>query len=206
MTNANHDRTDNRDQVMQPGPQQQGGSQLNSQTLNRYFECLTKGDYLGMQACLHPEVHFSDVGFDLRRREVGAMWHMIISHGIQVVVGDKKVEGQAATAHWECDYQFRKDETAAPRRVHNVVDSSFRFEDGLIREQHDDCDFWRWFEQAIGPIGKGAHMFDVLEDKLEQLLKRELPLDVEEKVRAKVKITARQKIDGFIKAHPEYAG
>ena len=82
----------------------------------------------------------------------------------------------------------------------------FRFEGGLIREHRDECDFWKWFEQAIGPTGKGAHMVDVLEDKVEQLLKRDLPLNVEERVRAKVRETARQKIDAFIRKHPEYAG
>jgi hypothetical protein len=71
---------------------------------------------------------------------------------------------------------------------------------GLIREQRDRCDFWAWFEQAIGPIGKGAHLFDFLEDKLEQLLKRDLTLDVEQKIRE----TAAQKIDTFIEAHGEY--
>jgi hypothetical protein len=181
-------------------------SYLNSLTLNRYFECFTTGDYRGMQWCLHPEVEFSDIGFDLRRKEVGAMWHMIVANAIQVSFRDVKVDGQKGTAHWECDYQFRKDKASEPRPVHNTIDSRFRFEGGLIREHRDECDFWKWFEQAMGPIGKGAHAFDFLEDRLEQLLKRELPLDVEQRVRAKVKETARQKIDAFIALHPEYAG
>ena len=184
---------------------QPGAPASASQTLSRYFECFRKGDYHGMQACLHPDVTFSDIGFDLRGREVAAMWHMIVSHGIRVTVGDVSVTGETGTAHWECDYEFRQDEGADPRPVHNVIDSTFRFEDGLIREQHDDCDFWRWFEQAVGPIGKGAHLVDVLEDKVEQLLKRDLPLDVEQKVRAKVKRTAREKIDRFITEHRDYA-
>jgi hypothetical protein len=181
-------------------------SNLNWLTLNRYFECFTAGDYRGMQSCLHPDVEFSDIGFDLQGREVGAMWHMIIANGIKVSFRDLKVDGQTGTAHWECDYQFRKDKDAEPRPVHNAVDARFRFEGGLIREHHDECDFWTWFEQAIGPIGKGAHVFDFLEDKLEQLLKRDLPLDVEQKVRTKVKKTAREKIDAFKELHREYAG
>ena len=134
------------------------------------------------------------------------MWHMIIANSIQVSFRDVKVEGQTGTAHWECDYQFRKEAGSEPRPVHNSVDARFRFEGGLIREHRDECDFWKWFEQAIGPTGKGAHMVDVLEDKVEQLLKRDLPLNVEERVRAKVRETARQKIDAFIRKHPEYAG
>jgi SnoaL-like domain len=179
---------------------------FNSLTLTRFFECFSKGDYQGMQSCLHPDVEFTDIGFELRGKEVGAMWHMIVLKGIQVSFRDIKVDDGTGTAHWECDYQFRKDADSEPRPVHNVVDAKFCFEGGLVREHHDECDFWNWFEQAMGPIGKGAHLFDFLEDKIEQLLKRALPFDVEQKLRAKVKETARQKITAFIKQNRKYAG
>ena len=103
--------------------QEPDASHLNSLTVNRYFECLTAGDYRGMQSCLHPDVEFSDIGFDLKRREVGAMWHMIIANSIQVSFRDVKVEGETGTAHWECDYQFRKEAGSEPRPVHNSVDA-----------------------------------------------------------------------------------
>src|SRR5262249_26164400 len=147
-------------------------SRLNALTLRRYFESFGKGDYLGMQSCLHPDVEFSDIGFELQGRKVGAMWHMIIANGIRVSSRDLTVDGQTGNAHWECDYEFRKDKDAVPRPVHNAIDSTFRFDNGLIREQHDRCDFWAWFEQAIGPMGRGAHLVDFMEGKVEQLLKR----------------------------------
>jgi SnoaL-like protein len=180
-------------------------SYFNVLTLTRFFDCFTKGDVRGMQSCLHPEVEFHDIGFDLRGREVGAMWHMIVSNGIAVSCRDIKVDGQSGTAHWECDYQFRKEPDSDPRPVHNVVEAAFRFEDGLIRVHHDQCDFWKWFEQAMGPIGKGVHMLDVLEDKIERLIDGDLPLGVEERVRAKVKETADKKIKAFVAEHREYA-
>jgi hypothetical protein len=178
--------------------QEPDAAYLNSRTLTRYFESLVAGDYRAMQSCLHPDVEFSDIGFDLRGEEVGAMWHMIIANGIKVSFQDLEAGGRTGTAHWQCDYQFRKDPSAEPRPVHNSIDSRFRLEGGLIREHRDDCDFWKWFEQAVGPAGTGAHAFDVLEGKLEQLLGRSLPIDVEERVRAKVKETAREKIDAFM--------
>ena len=104
----------------------------------------------------------------------------------------------------ECDYKFQKDADSEPRQVHNVIESRFCFEGGLIREQHDNCDFWNWFGQAIS-FGQAVHAFDFLEDKMEQLLQRELPLNIEKKVRDKVKETAREKLDDFIKQNPQYA-
>jgi hypothetical protein len=181
-------------------------SHFNSLTLTRFFACFSNGDYQGMQSCLHPDVEFTDIGFELRGKEVGAMWHMIVSKGIQVSFRDIKVDDRTGTAHWECDYQFRKDADSEPRPVHNVVEAKFCFDGGLIREHHDECDFWNWFEQAMGPIGKGAHVFDFLENMIERLLKRDLPSNIEQKVRSKVKGTAHEKITAFIKQNPKYMG
>ena len=177
----------------------------NATTLTSFFEGLRMGDAAAMQLCLHPEVEFRDIGFDLHGREVHAMWHMIVSKKIEVSYRDLKVEGDAGTAHWECNYEFRKDAESAPRPVHNVIDSTFRFEGGLIRTQEDNCDFWTWFEQAMGPVGKAAHALGVVEGGLEDLLKQDIPLNVEEKLRAKVKKAAGDKIAAFILKHPEYA-
>jgi hypothetical protein len=131
---------------------------------------------------------------------------MIVSKKIVVTYRDLHVEGDEGRAHWECDYEFHKDADSRPRHVHNVIDSRFRFEDGSIRVHEDSCDFWAWFEQAMGPVGAGVRAVDFLEDTLEQVLKRGVPLDVEEKVRAKVKKAARDKIDAFVAQHPKYAG
>jgi hypothetical protein len=177
----------------------------NAITLTSFFESFRMGDVAAMQRCLHPDVEFSDIGFHLRGREVAAMWDMIVSKKIEVSYRDLRVQGDSGTAHWECDYEFRKDAESAPRPVHNVIDSTFRFEGGLIRKQDDLCDFWTWFEQAMGPVGKAAHAFGAVEAGLEHLLKHDIPLNVEEKLRAKVKKTAKDKIDAFILKHPEYA-
>ena len=181
-------------------------SHFNALTLSRFFDCFSRGDVEGMQMCLHPEVEFRDIGFDLRGREVAAMWDMIVSKKISVTYRDLNVDGQAGTAHWECDYEFRKDAESQPRPVHNVIDSTFRFDGGLIRAHEDVCDFWTWFEQAMGPAAAGAHAVDVIEGTLDQIFKRDIPLDIEEKIRAKVRETAQGKIAAFIAQHPEYAG
>ena len=35
----------------------------------------------------------------------------------------------------------------------NDIRASFRFEDGLIVEHHDEFSFHRWARQALGPVG-----------------------------------------------------
>ena len=74
--------------------QEPDATYLNSRTLRRFFESFVAGDYRAMQSCLHPEVEFADIGFDLHRDEVGAMWHMIIANGIKVAFRDLKVSGR----------------------------------------------------------------------------------------------------------------
>jgi hypothetical protein len=181
-------------------------SACNAATLARFFEALGAGDVRALQLCLHPDVHFQDIGFDLQRREVGAMWHMILAKKPGVTYRDIEVHDDVGTAHWECDYEFSRDPESSPRPVHNVIDSRFRFEGGLIREHEDTCDFWAWFAQAMGgPAATGARVADALEGALERVVGRDVPLDVEDRVRAKVKKAARDKIDRFIAQHPEYA-
>jgi hypothetical protein len=180
-------------------------SHFNALTLSRFFESFRRGDVEGMQLCLHPAVEFRDIGFDLRGREVAAMWDMIVAKKISVAYRDLQVAGQAGTAHWECDYEFRSDAASQPRPVHNVIDSTFQFEGGLIRAHEDVCDFWTWFEQAMGPVGAAAHAVGFIEGTLEQVFKRDLPLDIEEKIRIKVREAAHGKIAAFIGQHPEYA-
>ena len=118
------------------------------QIVQRFFHCFAEGDYRGMQECLHPDVEFSDIGFNLHGKEVGAMWQMICAKGTQIMIRNVRAGNSEGTAHWECHYDFQKDEGAKVHSVHNVIDARFRFADGRIREHHDTCDFERWARQA----------------------------------------------------------
>jgi hypothetical protein len=167
----------------------------NQLLIEKFFHCFAGGDYRGMQACLHPDVEFSDVGFQLPakfdgdlgkpRKQVQAMWHMICEKGTQVMFRNVQADDTQGTAHWECHYDFQKDEGAKPHSVHNIIEARFRFEEGLIREHHDTCDFERWARQALGLTG-------VLLGETKFLHK-------------KVREAAKGKIEKFIAAHPEYA-
>jgi hypothetical protein len=60
--------------------------------------------------------------------------------------------------NWEADYTF--DDSGTERKVHNKLNSSFEFKDGLIIKQTDDCDVRGWAMQALGPVkGLAAWLF-----------------------------------------------
>jgi hypothetical protein len=150
-----------------------------------FFHCFAGGDYRGMQKCLHPEVEFSDIGFNLRGTQVGAMWHMICDKGTQIMFRDVEADDSQGTARWQCHYDFQKDKHSKPHSVHNIIAARFRFEGGLIREHHDTCDFERWARQALGLVGAVLGEFEFLHKKVRE--------------------SAQEKIDAFIAEHDEYA-
>jgi ketosteroid isomerase-like protein len=79
----------------------------NEALVQRFFHCFAGGDYRGMQQCLHPDIEFSDVGFDLKRKEVGAMRHMICAKGTQIMFRNIQADDSTGSAHWECHYDFQ---------------------------------------------------------------------------------------------------
>lgn len=120
--------------------------------IERFYAAFGDGDGEAMAACYAPGVHFSDPVFpDLRGDRAGAMWRMLTG-----TPGDLKIEllehaadGTTGSAHWRAHYVFSQ----TGRPVVNDVEASFRFEDGLIAEHHDDFSFHRWSRQALGPAG-----------------------------------------------------
>ncbi len=166
----------------------------NEQIIHRFFGALAFGDFRAIQECLHPQVEFKDIGFDLKGKNVHAMWHMLCARegGIRVMYRDVSADDRGGSAGWECDYEFQREPTSATRHVHNKIKSEFQFEDGLIRVQNDTCDFETWADQALGIISPIMEVFGTLtghQDLLEQ----------------KVRESAKNRIDEFIKNHPEYA-
>src|SRR4051812_34937346 len=101
------------------------------QLIERFYTCFQKRDADGMVACYHPEISFSDPVFpDLRGESVGAMWRMLGARAksLELTFRDVKADDERGSAHWEAIYPF----SATGRRVHNVIEASFRFRDGKI--------------------------------------------------------------------------
>lgn len=80
------------------------------------------------------------------------MWRMLCDRGKDLKIEWSGLETTEDTgrAHWEARYTF----SATGRKVHNRIDASFEFEDGLIRTHRDRFDLWAWAGQALGLKGK----------------------------------------------------
>lgn len=154
----------------------------NQALIEKFYTAFQQRDHAGMIACYHPEIHFSDPVFaDLHRNQAKAMWHMLCERGkdLQIVFGDVGADGGNGRAHWEATYTF-----STGRKVHNIVEAAFEFQDGLIIRHQDTFDLWRWTRMALGPMG---------------LLLGWTPL-----VQKRVRETAVKSLNAFIAKHPEY--
>jgi hypothetical protein len=133
-----------------------------------------------MAACYAPTARFSDPVFtDLEGAEVGAMWKMLCERGKDLVVVHSEVaaDGDEGSAHWEADYTFG----GTGRKVHNVIDATFKFQGGMIVAHEDRFSFYSWARQALGPAG--------------------LLLGWSPPIQGKIRAQAREGLDEFIAGH-----
>jgi len=127
-------------------------TQANLDLIDRFYAAFARHDGDAMAACYTADATFADPVFtDLSGQEPGAMWRMLTarSNDLQVELVDRAAAGDTGSAHWIARYTFGQ----TGRPVVNDVHSTFRFKDGLIAEQHDDFDLYRWTRQALGPMG-----------------------------------------------------
>ncbi len=121
-------------------------------TITKFYTAFQQKDYETMASLYHSEATFKDAAFDLKSgKEAGAMWKMLITAGkdLRIEFSDVKAAGDTGSAHWEAWYTFSK----TGRKVHNIIDATFEFKDGLIYRHTDRFDFWRWSRQSLGLAG-----------------------------------------------------
>jgi ketosteroid isomerase-like protein len=121
----------------------------NEALITRFYTALQQKDFAAMGECYHPEATFKDEAFDLKTvGEVRKMWEMLCTRGkdMRVEFRDVNANDDQGSAHWDAYYTFSK----TGRKVHNSIDASFRFKEGLIIEHRDRFDFYRWSKQSLG--------------------------------------------------------
>lgn len=120
--------------------------------IEQFYQAFQKRDGVAMAACYHPDIRFGDPVFtDLEGFRAGAMWKMLCERGkdLSIVYSGIEADDREGKAHWEADYTF----SGSGRKVHNVIDAKFRFQDGKIVEHCDSFDFYAWTRMALGPTG-----------------------------------------------------
>jgi ketosteroid isomerase-like protein len=124
----------------------------NAERLLGFYQAFNRRDADAMGACYARDVQFEDPAFGvLIGDEARAMWRMLCERAsdLQVTATDIEADDDHGQARWEATYTFSQ----TGRRVHNVIEAEFAFNDGLISAHHDHFDFWRWSRQALGPPG-----------------------------------------------------
>jgi SnoaL-like domain len=155
----------------------------NIKLLHTFYSSFANKDYLAMQACYHPDAKFSDPVFrNLSSKQVKAMWHMLTVSGSETRIAFSGISADdlSGKVHWEAWYTF----SLTKKKVHNIVDSTFEFKDGLILSQKDSFNFYRWAGMAFGGIGKLIGWTPLFHQRIQQ--------------------TANKNLVRFISNNPEY--
>lgn len=125
---------------------------MSREVISRLYEAFAVRDHAAMARCYTPDARFSDPVFtDLRGTQVAKMWRMLCQRAtdLRIICGDISADGNNGTAHWEAWYTY----SATGRPVHNVIEATFTFRDGLIATHRDQFDLYRWTRQALGTTG-----------------------------------------------------
>lgn len=154
----------------------------NAELIERFYTSFSQRNHAGMIASYSPAASFSDAVFTLQGKQAGAMWHMLCEGGkdLEISFRDIQADEEHGKAHWEARYTFG----ATGRKVHNIIEAEFVFQNGVIVEHRDHFGFWRWSRMALGPLGWLLGWSPML--------------------RRQVQRTAQKRLERFIASHPEY--
>lgn len=125
----------------------------NEQLISKFYTAFANADAKTMCECYHPNIQFQDPAFGvLKGNEVCQMWDMLIKNGkgnIKIEFSDIKAEDYSGAAKWIATYHFSK----TNRKVINVIQAQFQFQDNFIINHTDNFDIWKWSQQALGLKG-----------------------------------------------------
>jgi hypothetical protein len=125
----------------------------NEKTIVKFYSAFAKADTSMMTDCYHPDITFRDPIFGLiKGNNVSQMWKMLIDSnkgGLEINTSEIKAGEYVGSARWTASYNFSK----TNKKVINVITTRFHFQDGLIINQMDDFDIWKWSKQALGIKG-----------------------------------------------------
>ena len=126
-------------------------SEANRELIHRLYVGLDRKDGESMARCYHANAKFRDPVFTLEGEAVGDMWRMLTSKAtdLRAEAHDVRADATTGSANWVATYTF----SGTGRKVVNRIQAAFKFADGLIVDQVDTFDLWKWTAQALGPVG-----------------------------------------------------
>lgn len=145
----------------------------NAALIQRFYTCFQARDAAGMQRCYHPALTFRDPVFEeLNAAEASAMWSLLCARAtdLEVRCSDVSADEGEGRARWEAWYTFEQ----TGRAVHNRIEASFRFREGLIVRHEDHFSLWGWSRQALGPAGLWLGWSPLLRKRVRAMARRGL--------------------------------
>jgi ketosteroid isomerase-like protein len=146
----------------------------NEALIRKFYTAFQQKDFLTMQSCYHPNALFWDPVFQqLNSTEVKAMWEMLLTSAkdLRIEFTEPKRTGEeTVNVQWDAWYTFSR----TGRPVHNRVNSWIIIRDGLIHNQVDGFNFWRWSRQALGPTGWLLGWTPIVSKKVQGTARRSL--------------------------------
>jgi hypothetical protein len=152
--------------------------------IERFYTAFQQRDYRTMQAMYHPQATFSDPVFPgLSAEQTKAMWEMLLTSAtdLKVTFNSIRSSGTIVHCHWEAWYTFSK----TKRKVHNIIEASFQFEDDLIVRHVDKFDLWRWSRMALGARGTLLGWSPLVKGKIRKIAADSLHAFLKRKAQAK---------------------
>lgn len=125
----------------------------NENTIHKFYTAFANADAAEMCKCYHPDIQFRDPAFGLLKGKfVCNMWRMLIERSkenINILFSEVEADDYMGSAQWIATYNFSK----TNRKVVNIIQAKFHFQDGLIIKHIDEFDIWKWSKQAFGIVG-----------------------------------------------------
>jgi ketosteroid isomerase-like protein len=138
----------------------------NKALIENFYHAFKQKDHQTMAECYHPDAYFKDEAFELKGKEIGAMWHMLCVRGKDMTMEFSVAESDGnVSAHWEPKYSFSQ----TGRLVHNIIDAEFEFKEGKIIKHIDRFNFWSWSRQALGAPGLLLGWSSLLRSKMKKM-------------------------------------
>ena len=122
--------------------------------IEKFYQSFHNLDAEGMVSCYHDKIIFKDPAFGtLEGKKAGNMWRMLCDSqkgkDFTVTYSDIEADADKGKAHWEAFYTFSK----TGRKVHNIIEAQFEFQEGKIIKHTDSFDLHLWSKQALGLTG-----------------------------------------------------
>lgn len=146
----------------------------NSLLIQKFYTAFTNFNSEEMASCYHKEIIFEDPVFGkLNQKEVISMWKMLLERSkgnLKIEFSDVITNEKSGSANWIATYIFSQ----TNRKVVNIIDAKFEFEDGLISKHTDYFDFYKWTKQALGLKGYLLGWTGFMQNKVRQNAKKSL--------------------------------